>query len=68
LWKRAAEQTPPLGTKDKWDARVGEIVKLTESYAGEKDQQKAADAASALVQKANCISCHTEHQKNPFSR
>jgi uncharacterized surface protein with fasciclin (FAS1) repeats len=68
LWKRAAEQTPPIGDKGRWDARVGELVKLAENYAGEKDQQKAADAASALVQQANCIGCHTDHQKTPFSR
>jgi uncharacterized surface protein with fasciclin (FAS1) repeats len=67
LWKRAATQAPPAGDKEKWAARVAEIVKLAESYAGETNQTKAADAASALVQKANCISCHAEHRPSPFS-
>lgn len=67
LWKRAATQTPPAGDKEKWKARVGEIVKLAERYAGETNQTKAADAASDLVQKANCISCHAEHRRSPFS-
>jgi uncharacterized surface protein with fasciclin (FAS1) repeats len=67
LWKRAAAQTPPAGDKDQWKARVGEIVKLAEVYAGETNESKAADAASALVQKADCIRCHAEHRPSPFS-
>lgn len=67
MWKRAAAQTPPLGDKDAWDDRVGELVRLAEKYAGEKDQTRAADAASALVRKAGCIGCHMSHQRNPFS-
>lgn len=68
LWEKAMAETPPRGDADKWKAKTKEIVAAAKTYASETDQKKAGEAASALVRKVNCLSCHAEHQKTPFSR